>query len=457
VGYSHAEIAGTLGITTHRERLPYFDVLGNGGPRMTAPQTPHSSETDAKRTTLRVLAEAAAWKALLTDTEHDPHIATEYLRWSKACETHQVAAELADEIWDEMGDLLQTDSARPSTTALFPETRASFPRHEGRSCGKRDAKTRPTTWQSRPRSVLLPILAAITVLLPRHIHRTQDVRTYATATHHQTGIGERTSVSLTDQSLVHLNAQTSILIQETSHGRKITLNSGEILADVRHDETRPFEVLVNNSVIRDIGTRFDVTTHNGTTDVSVASGQVRIYQRQTDGQLIDPIAGTSPNKDRTPILLKEGDVARLEERKGAVLATLTSPASDISKHHSIWLNDEVSFEGWRLDEIVKELNRYNRDQVVIDDRRIAKMDLSGVLRWTDLDGFLSMLKGGLSIDVAKTGSKDPGGALAFHLRWPSDPFRANSLIDALSRAGCGQPTEDPRSLRCARHRDAGTE
>jgi transmembrane sensor len=219
---------------------------------------------------------------------------------------------------------------------------------------------------------------------------------------------------------VHLNTDTSITVKEGPGGRYVILERGEVFTVVRHDEVRPFHLAVGHVVIEDLGTQFDVSTDEGKTRITVIDGKVRILERRDDGRVVDPLVASSGGSKREGAVLEVGDVAKIEEH-GDGTATVYKGPRDIAEvtRRIQWLQGQLDFTGQSLAEVVREINRYNRLQLVIDDPRIAGLRIGGRFDVRDLNGFVDSLRVRDRIRATVT-IRDRGSTQEIHLRGPSD-------------------------------------
>ena len=97
---------------------------------------------------------------------------------------------------------------------------------------------------------------------------------------YETPIGKHRVITLTDGSTIHLNTRSRVSIRFSATRRAAQLLQGEALFTIQHDPNRPFEVVTGLTVIRDVGTQFDV--HRKTSDAAV----VTVIQGQVDVSLI---------------------------------------------------------------------------------------------------------------------------------------------------------------------------
>lgn len=89
----------------------------------------------------------------------------------------------------------------------------------------------------------------------------------------ETGLGERREIVLADGSRIALNGATRIVLDE-DRPRFARLEKGEALFRIVHDASRPFDVKAGDSLLRDLGTVFNVLHEDGVVEVAVSEGAV---------------------------------------------------------------------------------------------------------------------------------------------------------------------------------------
>ncbi len=210
--------------------------------------------------------------------------------------------------------------------------------------------------------------------------------------YYSAGIGERHFVPLEDGSTVELNTRSSIKVEMNSHGRQVTLLSGEAVFTVRHDATRPFRVISGGLVIKDVGTTFDVQQQaNGGATISVLEGLVEISAREPPPAGQTALARTVMEADHIADVMPFGN--HLEVRIRAI-------ATPELARQLAWRDGHLIFEGETLSEVVAKLNRYNRRQMTVVDPSIARRSIGGTFTTTDFDGFLDTIKQLFDIQAA---------------------------------------------------------
>ena len=215
----------------------------------------------------------------------------------------------------------------------------------------------------------------------------------------QTPVGHRDVLVLADRSVLDLNADTTVFAKQTAYRRQVFLEQGEIRATVQHDETRPLEVFANRVVLQDLGTQFDVSSHDRTTTVAVTSGKVQVLERREDGSLVNPVTLTTAGARRDPVFLVIGDTARLEEQGGTVRVFKDRNDLGAAQSRSAWLEGQVAGRKQRLDEALWQFERYNTVRFVFDDPAIAQLEIGGGYDLANLSDFLLAMKIGLDVEA----------------------------------------------------------
>ncbi|WBO24017.1 FecR family protein [Sphingomonas abietis] len=101
----------------------------------------------------------------------------------------------------------------------------------------------------------------------------------------ETGPGEHRTI-VTGSATIALNGDTRLVLDH--HDSHVaTLDRGEALFDVRHDEAHPFAVRVGAGQVQDVGTRFDVIRDPAGTRVAVAEGMV-VYNPRLEAVRLGP-------------------------------------------------------------------------------------------------------------------------------------------------------------------------
>ena len=123
---------------------------------------------------------------------------------------------------------------------------------------------------------------------------------------YQTHFGEQRSILLEDGSRITLNTASRIDVRFDKGQRFVRLLEGEALFEVAHDATRPFDVQTGATVLRALGTQFDVEMGPNLTTVTVVEGRVAVVPQsmvltgENSGALPWPLAGTDGHAPPAP-------------------------------------------------------------------------------------------------------------------------------------------------------------
>jgi transmembrane sensor len=149
----------------------------------------------------------------------------------------------------------------------------------------------------------------------------------------ETTPGERQTITLEDGTRIELNGGTKITLDE-DRPRYASLDRGEALFRVVHDDARPFEVEAGGTMLRDLGTVFNVVRAEGVLDVAVSEGSV----------LFDPAGERktlSPGMELTKVAGRPAQIVRIDNdavgawRDGRLVysaAPLSRVAGDLSRN-----------------------------------------------------------------------------------------------------------------------------
>lgn len=216
----------------------------------------------------------------------------------------------------------------------------------------------------------LKIAAAIIVLLAAGIFYRSSVKEKTVKqtplTSFVTKGGERKRITLTDGSVILLNARSSLTVMECFNDSKREVNlAGEAYFDVVHNAKKPFQVHTSEFDINVLGTSFNVKAYpeEATSEAVLIKGLIVMEGKGGKGSSITmkPSQKVTFYKKRAP-----GNPAR-----SGKLRALQSP--EIIINHYTKLSDSIIAEvAW------------TQDRLEISDQSF--MDIKGVLeRWYDVE------------------------------------------------------------------------
>ena len=175
---------------------------------------------------------------------------------------------------------------------------------------------------------------------------------------HQTGTGERRDVTLDDGSVVRMNAETAFSTDFGPEARNLVLHRGQAIFEVAHDAARPFIVEAAGGLTRAIGTVFDIDIRSDD-DVVVT--------------VIEGVVGVSASAGIGIAVTASADQS-LRYGGAGVEAPVTVNADTMTA----WRRGKLIFDNRPLGEVVTELDRQLDGRIVVANRRLARLKVTGV-------------------------------------------------------------------------------
>lgn len=208
------------------------------------------------------------------------------------------------------------------------------------------------------------------------------------ALHFQTRHGEQLTQRLADNSVLHLNTDSSVSIRYGKAERLVTLGSGQASFEVTHEATRVFRVHAGAAEITDLGTKFDVRLDKGSTVITVIEGRVAVGPRAS--------AQSLPQR---PIELNADQQVRVAEGLWPA-----APVAVDAEHTTAWLHRQIVFQNEPLEQVASEYNRYTARPIEIATPALKTLRISGVFATDDTDAFVAFLRSlkGVRVEVTAT-------------------------------------------------------
>jgi transmembrane sensor len=187
----------------------------------------------------------------------------------------------------------------------------------------------------------------------------------------------------------------------TAERRRVVLERGEGLFDVAKDKTRPFEVVVGDTVVRAVGTRFFVQRHgDGRVEVTVYEGIVEVVKPEAQG--VGTVASSvdaKPQTTRQSVRLGVGQTAvSLADRTMVALADVQAMERKLA-----WQHDRIVFDRTPLVDALEEVNRYSAKPIRLGDASLQSVQVSGSFSTQDTAVFLRSLEQGFGLRVQRDG------------------------------------------------------
>ena len=210
-------------------------------------------------------------------------------------------------------------------------------------------------------------------------------KSHPRATVQMTGVGEMRRIVLPEGSIVTLNTNSKAVIAFDERRRRVSLEHGEASFQVAHDARRPFIVAAGKTLIKAVGTAFDVRITRGNVNVLVTEGMVDL---QTE-----PTAAVSPAR------VVRNTVARIPADGAITLRELPDHAAE---KDLAWQSGLLVFEGESLAAAAAEFSRYSPRPIRISGSRLAARPIFGVFKTHDAAGFVQAAATTLGARVAES-------------------------------------------------------
>jgi transmembrane sensor len=260
-------------------------------------------------------------------------------------------------------------------------------REERRAVHRRTVPTgrRRTNWPFLVAAAATLVFAAGTLLFrgqrtppapPAHLTVAQPAQEYRTKR------GERTSLTLSDGSVVQLGPETVLRLESTSStGPRIVSLEGEAYFRVVHDDARPFVVRLSNIEVRDIGTRFVIRARRSDprTEVAVKEGRVSVGQ----------------------VVVGAGQLAHVDSNGRIASRALTFLAP-----YFAWTEGRLVFRGTPLREVAAQLERWYDIHIELTSPAMGELPLDASFREEPASQAMGVIGAALNLDVMHSAGTD---------------------------------------------------
>lgn len=340
--------------------------------------------------------DAARWFLRLQDSGTDANVFLEWQRWMNQSPAHRTAYSEIEETY--LLFKIPAVPPLPSDQELASDDYdGSVPVEEWRPGGT-PARTR--------RYALAAGIAAMAIaaggLWQWHAHRAQ----YETLAY-STPPGEQREFVLPEGSRITLDAGSTLNVEFTPERRTLVLTQGEGYFKVSKDARRPFTVLAGNTLVRAVGTAFNVRRSANRTVVAVTEGKVEVTS--SAGPLAGASSNGSPASDqgarvpRLTIQLSAGEaISDLGDGQFGAL-----PQAEAALATS-WLNGRRQYRKEPLRCVLADIGRYSGRHIEIADESTGELQFTGTLMLDSRDSWLKALAIALPVTIVET----PNGSLS---------------------------------------------
>lgn len=210
---------------------------------------------------------------------------------------------------------------------------------------------------------------------------------------YRTQIAEVRELILPDGSQLTLGAKSEIAKLAFSSGaRRVQMGVGEAFFSVAKNPARPFFVQAGGTLIRVVGTKFNVKYDGDQVKVSVLEGMVQVIRPTGAAESVTSATGqphvTLTAGQQTVVLETEpGFTARVAPIQGA------APGD--------WREGRLSYEDAPLSEVIADANRYRSGAITIASPTLAGERINTSFKTSQVDQMLETLPDSVNAQIVK--------------------------------------------------------
>jgi transmembrane sensor len=226
------------------------------------------------------------------------------------------------------------------------------------------------------------VMRAVMSALPTTLLLTIVANASAHDVKYATDVGERRSISLSDGTRVELNTNSVISEHFDDSARVVLQFEGDALFDVVGKDSRPFEVRVGELQIHSAGAKFSVLRRAKEIVVTVVEGEATVSRQQGNERVVEHRQPERIEASHEALVHTEGEGMSMERRHFDA-RTL--------RRRLAWTQGKLWFEGEPLSEVLAEINRYNRNKLVLCPQWASTLPIGGIFQPTDIPSLLLAL------------------------------------------------------------------
>ncbi|MDR1881337.1 MAG: DUF4974 domain-containing protein [Prevotella sp.] len=185
--------------------------------------------------------------------------------------------------------------------------------------------------------------------------------------------GQKANVWLPDGTSVRLNS-AGLLTFDNTYNRKerVVYLQGEAYFEVKNDKTCPFIVKTNDISVEALGTSFNVKAYPDDNYIAATliEGSIRV---------------TSPTQSE---LLEPNEKLTITKNDGQYTKSVLPDA----RENVAWINNQLTFEWERMEDIAKTLERMYNVRIRFDADKLKDIRFSGTIKNNNLENVLQMIE-----------------------------------------------------------------
>jgi len=322
---------------------------------------------------IRAMDEAMAWLMRIRDGSLSERDLAEWTVWYESDERNKRAFDEMQGFWLGAGALANGAGGREIVQRLL---------EEGSSRSQTPHAQRTAKW------LLLPLALAASVAVPVFTIHSLATKLPGPAPSPAVQHPLVRETLLPDGSRVELAPKSIFQVRYTPSERRVVLRTGEAYFSVIHDPARPFVLSVNDVLIRDVGTVFNIRDADGRTVVTVVKGAIDVVSGspsaggigQTTALRVTAGEQVGWGRDSQPVLA-QADVGR-------VLA---------------WREGRLEYVAQPLSSVIADVDRYAHRPVVVGDAAAGNILFTGTVFTRTADEWVQSLPNEFPVELIANG------------------------------------------------------
>ena len=328
--------------------------------------------------------QADRWARAIARGELSAEEAREFNQWISANPAHERRFQAAKQFQRELQNVARTSEY---ASWIAPAQQTDQQRSRFSIWPKLNWMYRPTGLAALAASFTIAIASFVVFSTPAtntHIELAPPI---------QTQTAELRELQLPDGSVVTIGAASSVTVAFTESERRVALTEGEAFFDVKKDPTRPFIVEADKTLVRVLGTKFDVSLGTGAIDVAVSEGRVEVIQPEAVDSEIQV-------EDIKHVLVAGQRVSA--PKQGAVRPVRPIDVEDVAS----WRRGELKWVDTPMRDIISDLNRYSDYQVRLDADELADLEYTLAVQADQIDEAVRLIAVSLELEVNERANGD---------------------------------------------------
>ncbi len=205
-----------------------------------------------------------------------------------------------------------------------------------------------------------------------HQHSSKDTKTEVVYNTVEVPLGMRSSITLSDGTLVWLNAGSSLKypVPFEESKRQVEL-SGEAYFSVKKNKTKPFIVSAADINIKVLGTSFNCSAYPDEDNIETA--------------LVEGNIEISGKNEENKFMMTPGELATFTKNKNKIEIT----KANLDKY-TAWKSGRLLFRDDPMDKVLEKLSRWYNVEFQVEDKEILDYIYSATFTEESLDQMLKM-------------------------------------------------------------------